>query len=161
MIHHLYPEGEPDLESEDSRVTGRPVLDLRIDREGDRVKIAGSISSQVHIFCDRCLTPLSISVDQSFDLIYVPPIGARAPDDEREIDPDDLSIGFYQGQAIDLDDLVREQIELALPMARLCSEECQGLCPDCGANLNREECTCTPEQTGPRWNALKELKSGN
>ncbi|MCI0488753.1 MAG: DUF177 domain-containing protein [Blastocatellia bacterium] len=160
-IHHLYPEGEPDLASEDSRIAGRSILDLRIAREGDRVKIRGSISSQVQFFCDRCLAPLSIPVDQNFDLLYIPPIGARAPDEEMEIDPDDLSVGFYQGQTIDLDDLVREQIELALPMARLCGEECRGLCPDCGANLNHEECACAVEQIDPRWAALKELKSGN
>lgn len=160
-VHHLYQEGEPELANEDSRITGRSILDLRADRKGDRVKIAGSISSQVQIFCDRCLAPLSIPVAQNFDLLYIPPLGARASDEEMEIDPDDLSIGFYQGQTIDLDDLVREQIELALPMARLCSQECRGLCPDCGANLNQKECTCAPEQTDPRWAALKELKSGN
>jgi uncharacterized protein len=60
---------------------------------------------------------------------------------------------------IDLDDLVREQIDLALPMSRLCKEECQGLCPHCRTNLNEKTCQCEEKQIDSRWAALKGLKS--
>jgi uncharacterized protein len=99
---------------------------------------------------------LSVAVEQSFDLLYLPPLKAG---DERELSADDLSIGFYQDGTIDLDDVVREQVELALPMARLCTEECEGLCPDCGANLNDAECACKLNRADERWAALSELKS--
>ena len=95
-------------------------------------------------------------VEESFELLYVPPLGTG---DEHELGEDDLSLGFYQDGVIDVDDLAREQIELALPMARLCTEECRGLCPECGANLNLVDCACSKEQVDIRWAALKELKS--
>ena len=114
------------------------------------------MSASVSFECDRCLRALSVPVEQSFELQYVPSLGAQ---DEMELIEKDLSTGFYQGEAIEVDDLVREQIELALPMARLCSEECRGLCPECGANLNQTNCVCKLEQVDPRWAALNELKS--
>ena len=157
-VHHLYPEGEPVLSGDDGRLAGRTVLDLQAIRAGEHVRLAGSVNATVEFDCDRCLKPLSVAVDQSFDLLYVPPLGT---DEEHELGEDDLSIAFYQDDVIDFDDLVREQIELALPMARLCSDNCQGLCPECGVNLNDVECACKDEQVDVRWAALKGLKSNN
>lgn len=154
-IHYLYPEGEPGLTGGDARLIGGAELNLRATRAVEKVELVGAVTAIVGFECDRCLKPLSISVDQSFDLLYVPPLGTQ---DERELGADDLSTGFYQGDSIDADDLVREQIELALPMARLCSEECRGLCPQCGANLNESECNCENDSVDSRWSALKEIK---
>src|ERR1051325_8432514 len=133
-IHHLYTEGEPDLGSDYSRLTGRPELDLQATRAGDEVRLVGNLKATVEIDCDRCLKPLTMAVDQSFDLLYVPPAKTSA---EKELGDDDLSIGFYQDEVINVDDVVREQVELALPMTRLCSEECRGLCPECGRHRQR------------------------
>jgi DUF177 domain-containing protein len=160
-IEHYYPEGEPALASEESRIVGRPELHLRATRAGNEVKLVGTIKADVRFDCDRCLAPLVVPVEQSFDLLYVPPVRPQGAHDERELGRDDLSVAFYQGQFIDLDDLVREQLELALPMARLCGEDCQGLCPDCGANLNQGQCSCEAGQTDSRWNSLKQWKSDN
>ena len=157
-IHHLYREGEPDLTEEDSRLAGRTGLDLQATRAGQQVRLVGQINAKVEFECDRCLKPLSVAVDQSFDLLYVPPLGTA---EEHELGEDDLSIAFYQGDEIDIDDLVREQIELAIPMARLCNMECRGLCPECGANLNDAECSCKTEAADPRWAALKQFKRNN
>lgn len=155
-VHHLYEEGEPQLESADSRLTGRPELNLQATRAGDKVRVAGSLDAKVAFDCDRCLKPIELPVSQSFDLLYVPPLGAG---DEHELGDKDLDTVFYQGEAIDVDDLVREQVELALPMTRLCREDCQGLCPECGANLNEGRCDCESREIDPRWAALKELKT--
>jgi len=155
-VHHLYPEGEPELIAEGSRVVGASELNLQATRAGERVELAGSINAVVGFECDRCLKPLSVPVEQSFDVLYAPPLGTG---DENELGDNDLSIGFYQGEAINIDDLVREQIELALPMSRICNEACRGLCPECGANLNDEQCACKAERTDARWAALEQLKS--
>jgi uncharacterized protein len=155
-IDHVYGEGEPELTGEESLIVGRPALKLHADRDGDRVRVKGSLSALVEIDCDRCLAPISIPVEQSFDLLYIPPLAAG---DEKELADDDLSIAFYQRQVIDLDDLVREQIELSLPMGRLCTEQCKGLCPYCGVNLNERQCDCLKQQVDTRWEALKSLKS--
>lgn len=155
-IHHLYPRGEPSLGGGADHQLGQCDLTLRATRSGDRVQLIGSIRVPVTFECDRCLAPLSVPVDESFDLIYVPPLGTG---DERELEENDLSLGFYQDGIINVDDLVREQIELALPMARLCIEACQGLCPICGANLNLNKCGCIDDPIDKRWAALKEIKS--
>ena len=155
-LQYVYPEGEPALVGGEANLIGRCELNLRATRAGDEVELIGSVNAVVGFECDRCLKPLSVPVEQSFDLLYVPPLKAG---DERELGADDLSIGFYQGGTIDLDDVVREQVELALPMARLCTEECEGLCPDCGANLNDADCACKLNRGDERWAALSELKA--
>jgi uncharacterized protein len=155
-LHHLYGEGEPALDSEETRMTGRTELELSAAREGARVKLAGKIKATVEYDCDRCLSPQTVKIDQDFDLLYIPPAGTEG---EHELGERDLSVGFYQGDFIDADDLVREQVVLALPMVKLCADECRGLCPECGANLNQGACSCPVQQVDPRWEALKGLKS--
>ena len=155
-LEYAYPEGEPALAGEDASLIGRCHLNLQATRSGNEVELIGSVNAAVRFECDRCLKPLSVPIEQSFDLFYVPPLKAG---DERELGADDLSTGFYQGDSIDLDDVVREQLELALPMARLCRDECEGLCPDCGANLNDAKCACEGNRVDLRWAALGELKS--
>lgn len=155
-VHHLYPEGEPGLMGGEGRLIGRPELNLKATRAGHRVELVGTVNAVVGFECDRCLGSLSVSVEQPFDLLYVPPLGTG---NEKELGENDLSIGFYQDETINVDDLVREQIELALPMARLCRDDCRGLCADCGANLNDGDCACSYEQADERWAALEGLKS--
>ena len=154
-IQHVYAEGEPRLTGDESRIAGRTTLNLHASRDGEKVRLVGSLSAAVEIDCDRCLALVSLPVDKTFDLLYVPPLRAE---EEKELEDDDLSIAFYQRQVIDLDDLVREQIELALPMGRLCREECGGLRPRCGTNLNEAECTCAADLADSRWGALGGLK---
>ena len=160
-VHHTYGEGEPHLRGEDSRIVGRPALDLHATRDGAKVKLVGGVKATVEYACDRCLTAFSTPVDQSFDLLYVPAVRPASPLEEKELGGDDLSTAFYVDDCIDLDDVVREQIELAMPMSRLCDSDCRGLCPECGGNLNEQQCDCRVEQTDPRWAALKEFKSDN
>lgn len=155
-VHHLYPDGELGLVGEEGHLIGQTEVSLQASRAVEKVGLLGTVNALVGFECDRCLATLSVAVDQSFDLLYVPPLGTG---DEHELGETDLSLGFYQDGIIDVDDLAREQIELALPMARLCTEECRGLCPECGANLNHGECACNIEQVDMRWTALKELKS--
>ena len=155
-IQHVYAEGEPRLTGDESRIVGRAALNLYASRDGDKVRLVGSLTAAVEIDCDRCLALVSMPVDKAFDLLYVPPLRAE---EEKELEDDDLSVAFYHRQVIDLDDLVCEQIELALPMGRLCTEDCRGLCPECGANLNEAECTCSADFGDSRWGALSRLKS--
>lgn len=158
-IRHTYPQGGLELRGEDTRLVGPTVFNAHASRDGKRVKLAGDVRAAAEVDCDRCLSPLSVRVDQSFDLLYIPPAKSAGAQEEKELGYDDLSTAFYQDQTIDIDDLAREQIELALPMSRLCGDGCRGLCPECGANLNEAACACSVEQVDPRWAALKELKT--
>src|SRR5690349_21440345 len=121
-VDHLYPEGEPDLEDEDSKLLGQTALKFRATRHAEAVVVRGTINAFVQFDCARCLTRFSIPVAQDFDLLYVPASPGRNAHEEHELKDDDLSMAYYQGQAINLDDLVREQIQLTLPMTRLCQE---------------------------------------
>jgi uncharacterized protein len=158
-IDYLYPEGEPDLEDESSQAVGQTAVKLHAGREGEEVLLRGKIAASVQLSCDRCLLSFAIPVTQSFDLLYLQLNRNRGAQEEHELSEDDLSISYFQGQFINLDDLVREQLQLALPMARLCREDCRGLCQQCGASLNEAECACSFEQVDPRWAALKGLKN--
>ncbi len=77
---------------------------------------------------------------------------------EREIEEDDLETSYYRDDQIDLNELMREQFYLALPMKPLCREDCKGLCAQCGTNLNTGTCDCAPVWEDPRLAALKALK---
>ena len=156
-VEQVYPQGEPDLQDADSQLTGRTILDFRATRNGEEVLLRGHIKTSVQFACDRCLADFSLPVTQSFDLLYLPGNANRSVHEEHELKDDDFSIAYYQGQAINLDDLVREQIQLMLPMTRRCREECRGLCAECGANLNEGQCPCATPATDARWAALKEI----
>jgi uncharacterized protein len=158
-IEYLYPSGEPDLDDENSKLLGQTALQFHATREGEEVLLRGRISASVQLDCNRCLTDFSTPVTQSFDLLYLQLNKNRAAQEEHELSDDDLSISYFQGQFINLDDLVREQIQLALPMTRLCREDCRGLCQQCGVNLNEDHCSCKVEHIDPRWAALKGLKN--
>ncbi|MBI3651237.1 MAG: DUF177 domain-containing protein [Acidobacteria bacterium] len=158
-LEQVYPQGEPTLEEADGQLIGRTILKFRATREGEEVLLRGSIQTAVQFDCDRCLTKFTLPITQNFDLLYLPGNASRKAHEEHELQDDDLSIAYYQGQVIELDDLVREQIQLTLPMSRLCQEACRGLCAECGADLNEGQCSCAAEASDPRWTALKELKN--
>jgi uncharacterized protein len=97
-------------------------------------------------------------VDADFDQRYLPASEAST-EAEREVEDDDLETSYYRDDEIDLNELLREQFYLALPMKPLCREECRGLCPQCGTNLNTGSCDCAPEWVDPRLAALKNVKT--
>jgi uncharacterized protein len=120
------------------------------------IRLAGHVKTRMGVACDRCLESTAIPVDADFDLIYRP--AAYMPTAEEAVVPrDEVEVGFYQGKGIDLKDVLREQILLALPMHRLCREDCRGICPVCGQNRNVTECACHQEPADDRWSALKNL----
>ena len=88
--------------------------------------------------------------------LSLPPSDAEKS--ELELSEEDMSVDFIMGDEIDLDEVVREQIYFSLPMKSLCREDCRGLCPVCGINLNKEECKCRREIGHPGFSELKKLK---
>ncbi len=75
-----------------------------------------------------------------------------------ELTEDEMSVSVFDGKAIDVDEIVKEQILLAVPTRMLCREDCKGICPECGIDRNTGECSCVAEDIDPRWAALEELK---
>jgi len=134
------------------------VMDVHKDR--DAYRVTGRVQTRLRLECGRCLDPFDAPVDAVFELRYVP-AAANAADAEREVAEDDLTTAFYKDETLDLGELMHEQFVLAMPMKPLCSEACKGLCPACGANLNKSTCDCQLTWKDPRLAALQGLLDRN
>jgi len=121
------------------------------------IRLRGRLSAGLELQCARCLEPVPQQVARDFELLYRP-LGADAGRDELSVTDAEAEIGYYQGEGILLEDVLREQVLLALPLKITCREECKGLCPHCGKNLNQEQCSCAVAADDPRWAALKEIR---
>ena len=120
------------------------------------IRVRGRLTGQFEAACDRCLETAVFPVDSSFDSFYRP--ASTAPEhDEVRIDEGEAEIAFYEGDGVQLEDVLREHILLQLPMQLVCSEACKGICPFCGQNLNVATCDCRRELVDERWSALKNL----
>lgn len=129
--------------------------ELLPNTEGE-VRVRGSISVEMESECDRCLGQARFPIHSEFDLFYRP-MTDIAHVEEVEIDEGEAEIGFYQGAGMELEDILREQILLQLPMQRVCREDCKGICPVCGRDRNESPCDCRTEQADDRWAALRNI----
>ena len=144
-------------QDDDYRVATPVELSMDIEKASAGVfRVTGRATTRLALECGRCLDEIEVPVDARFELRYVPQPEAEG-DTEREIEEDDLTTSFYREGTLDVVDMLREQFQLALPMKPLCAESCQGLCPECGANLNRTTCGCEPKWEDPRLAPLKAL----
>lgn len=128
-----------------------------IEHSGDEVRVKGRYTVEMRSECDRCLKQARFALDAGFDLFYKP-VSVIAREEEVEIDEGEAEIGFYANGGLELDDILREQVLLALPMQRVCSDLCRGICPVCGQNRNDAECKCSIESSDDRWGALRKLR---
>ena len=144
----------------DFKVASPVKLAFEIYKDKSTFRLVGRTETTLEAPCSRCLEPMVLPVDAAFDLRYQPH-SSNTGEGEREIEEDDLTTAFYQNDEIDLEQLMREQFYLALPMKPLCTEDCQGLCSICGTNLNKGTCDCKREFEDPRFDALRQFKSKN
>jgi uncharacterized protein len=157
---HTYAPTEFSLEDERARLLSAAEVTGRISRKRQRVHVMGTVAAELEVYCDRCLAPVAVPVEAAFDLSYDPPDADEASEN-TELQPEDLATSVYAGHNIDLDELTREQLLLALPTRSLCLETCQGLCPTCGLNLNQQSCACEQTEIDPRWAGLAALKENS
>jgi uncharacterized protein len=122
----------------------------------DEVRIRGKLSVVMKSECDRCLGEALYPLDADLDLFYRP-MSYIARDEEVEIDEGEAEIGFYKGDGMELEDILREQVLLLLPMQKVCREDCKGICPQCGTNRNEADCECKLEIAGDCWKALRDI----
>ena len=140
------------------RIASPVRLAFEIFKDKSTFRLVGTTKTTLEVPCSRCLEPMIVPVDTQFDLRYQPH-STNVGEGELEIEEDDLTTAFYQNDEIDLEQLMREQFYLALPMKPLCSADCKGLCPMCGTNLNRGTCDCRRDFEDPRLAALKGLRT--
>jgi uncharacterized protein len=130
---------------------------IRIEKAGDKYIFDGELEGKILARCDRCLEPYSHDIKTSFHL-FLALKNPETGEAEIELLEDEMEVDFIEGEEIDLNDIVREQIYLSLPMKSICSDGCLGLCPMCGVNLNLGNCQCRSEKGHPGFLKLKNLK---
>ena len=121
------------------------------------IRLRGRWSGQFEVPCARCVEPVAMPLESDYDLIFRP-LGADAEAPERSISAVETEIGYYQKDSLLLEDVLREQVLLSLPVRTLCKPDCKGLCPRCGENRNSQACSCDEGPTDPRWEALADLR---
>ena len=137
------------------KLTAEGVAEL-LAHTGGEVRIKGGVKTDLETECDRCLGRAPLHIDARFDLFYRP-IEAATSEEEEEIDAGEAEMGFYELPGLELEEILREQVLLQIPMQRVCSESCKGICPFCGANRNETVCHCEAHPADDRWMALKNI----
>jgi len=156
---HVYQADELDLEDQRVTLCGAASVSIKIRQAGTEAFLDGHVETCVQVDCDRCLKPLQVPVSSDFSLEY---ITGRDYEETAtaELTEEVMSVSVFDGQAIDLDEVAREQILLGVPTRLLCKPECKGFCTTCGADKNAVECGCDEKVIDPRWAALKNLMNG-
>lgn len=125
--------------------------------EDGRILVEGSFSVTLQLTCSRCLEHFDFSVVESFrDIFYPDTLGWDHG--VHELSREDLDILYYRTEELDLSLVYLEKTYLALPMKPLCRDDCKGICPVCGKNLNYGSCGCNRRVTDPRWEQLAKIK---
>ena len=157
-----FPPGEIDFSGDQVNQAGplhaEGVAELLANTDGE-IRIKGRLSVKMDAECDRCLARAQFPLETAFDLFYRPS-EALAAVEEVAIDEGEAEMGFYVGLGMELEDVLREQILLSLPMQRVCSAECKGICPVCGGNRNETLCDCRLGPADLGWSSLGNISRG-
>jgi uncharacterized protein len=155
-VARRYDQEEFEGRTSQFKVVAPVDLRFKVYKDKDRFRLVGGVATTLEQSCSRCLEPFRQPVDSAFDIRYLPQ-SENTGHDEREVEDDDLTDAFYRDEQIDLMQLMEEQFYLALPMKPLCGDDCKGLCPNCGTNLNEATCKCEVRWEDPRLAGLKAL----
>ena len=151
-----YAPGDLRFDDQDLRLVEPVVVAGRIRRKNE-VELRGRLVTKVAVACGRCLKSVEFPIEVEFTERFTAAV-AWKDEEQHELQPEDLDLAVFDGQGIELDDLVKEEIMLAIPVRTLCQEQCQGLCPNCGTDLNAGSCDCATRQIDSRWEKLKDLQ---
>lgn len=137
-------------------VLDRIAVSCSVRRMKETVFVEGTADTTVEAPCSRCLAMTTLPVHASFKYTFSPP--PDRPQEEWELNAEDLDFAYYEEDTIDLDMLIFEQILLQIPIKPLCTDACKGLCPHCGTNRNVSHCQCQAPSLDERFAALKQFK---
>jgi len=129
---------------------------LKLKKIGIEVKLEGFLKGSLVLICDRCLTPFEFFIEHRFE-VRLQPVSSLNFEEEKELSEEEMDVSFYQGSWISFYEILREEIFLSLPVKKLCKEDCKGLCPICGKNLNTGSCDCKPYKKESPFAILKTL----
>ena len=155
---HVYQPDELNPVDERVRLTAPAAVTGKVRLSGNEVVVKGHVDTRAQVECDRCLQPVEAPVSADFTLEYI--TGSEYESSEvAELTEAEMSVAVFDGAGLDVDEIVKEQILLAVPTRMLCREDCKGICPECGIDRNTGECSCVADDIDPRWAALKNLKT--
>lgn len=129
---------------------------LHLKKVGVEVEIIGFLKGGIILECDRCLTPYVFRIEKRWSLI-LRPISSLNLEEERELKEEEMEVNFYENNWISFLDLLREEIFLNIPYKKLCKEDCKGICPVCGNDLNKAICQCKVYRKDSPFAILKEM----
>jgi uncharacterized protein len=156
---HVYQPEELGSFDERVRLVAPVKVEGKVRLARPEVFVNGHFETRAQVECDRCLKQVELPVDADFDLQYI--TGAEYESSATaELTEEVMSVSVFDGDVIDVDEIVKEQILLAVPTRMLCQPDCKGICPVCGIDHNLSDCECETKEVDPRWAALKNLTSG-
>jgi len=126
-------------------------------RTSDGILVTGHLQTEVNLPCRRCLTPVVVPVAVDLEEQFRPSIDLITGQNVPLQAGDEAATRTDAHHMLDLTEVVRQNLLLTVPMSPLCSAQCRGLCPGCGANLNEGPCSCQREEGDPRLAALRDL----
>ena len=153
----VYDVCELPLDDGEVRLVEPAEVSVRVRREGKDVELQGELRARIEVVCGRCLQSVELPITAEFSERFVRAV-SWAAEEQHELQEEDLNIAVFDGEGVELDDLVREELLLAVPVNVLCREDCKGLCPTCGIDRNVSNCQCVSDEVDSRWQALKELQ---
>ena len=156
VFAHRYAPDELALEDERVKLIEPADVSGKVRQQGSRTHVSGRVTARVQTECDRCLKVVELPIDSRFKLEYVTAEDYRAQQ-IVELTEEDLDLSVFDGEAIDIDELVKEEVLLAVPDQVVCGESCKGICAVCGGNRNLAKCGCEAKEIDPRWAELKKL----
>ncbi|MFZ1979460.1 MAG: DUF177 domain-containing protein [Bacteroidota bacterium] len=153
-IHDYVFESEAQMIGLGPEYTGPIRVQASLEKGRRQMLLRVSVNAAAEFICDRCLDPFTKNLKAKYIIVYAPGdrsmTGVQNESNEIQVLSPDMNF-------IDLDEDVRQYLVLDVPQKLLCSEECEGICPQCGARKNKEHCHCTTEEIDTRWESLKKL----
>jgi uncharacterized protein len=153
------PQETLGLTPEEVEVSQPIRVQVQAERHSLGIRVKGNFKVQGKVPCARCLESFEIELSPEFELYYQQHDARHPITGEIELGEKDTEISFFSGEALEMRDIVREQILLSLPMKPVCREECRGLCPNCGGNRNLKACNCEAVLRDPRLQPLLKIQN--
>lgn len=133
-------------------------LRLRFVPSGRMIEVTGHIRATLDLTCGSCLGTFEYELTEDFALTFVPEVVQTELVPEQELEPDELGMIPYREDRLELLIPVQEQLLMAVPMHPLCTVDCQGLCPQCGVDLNMTPCSCKKKVFNSKFGVLAQIK---
>ncbi|MFA6979075.1 MAG: DUF177 domain-containing protein [Ignavibacteriaceae bacterium] len=152
-IHELFFDGNPSEIGLSEPFTNSYKMELQMDKQHNQIVLDVRLTVEAGFTCDRCLTDFTQPLKVDFKHVYL--FGNEQPEDEN----DSVTYLSFEADKVDISPEIYDYAQIAIPLKKICSEECKGLCLSCGSNLNLTKCDCKNEVIDDRWLPLQQLKN--